>query len=103
MTTRGTGPGDQLDPREPAGAPGAGRGSKMLGGRAALVSSASTVLFFAVIAIIVVLAPGSEVVAERFFDPFHLRQSFLGTESEPSGARAFVLHVCRFPTSQVLT
>ena len=95
MTTRGTGPADTLEPSP-------GRGSKMLGGRAVLVSSVSTVLFFAVIAVIVVLAPGSEVVAERFFDPFHLRQSFLGTESEPSVARAFLLNVYMFTISEVL-
>ena len=61
MTTRGTGPGDKPGPAEPAGTPPprAGRGSKMLGSRAVLVSSTSTVLFFAVIVAIVVLAPGS--------------------------------------------
>lgn len=95
MTTRGTGPADTLEPSP-------GRGSKMLGGRAVLVSSVSTVLFFAVIAAIVVLAPGSEVVAERFFDPFHLWQSFLGTETEPSVARAFLLNVYMFTISEVL-
>jgi polar amino acid transport system permease protein len=95
MTTRGTGPADTLEPSP-------GRGSKMLGGRAVLVSSVSTVLFFAVIAAIVVLAPGSEVVGERFFDPFHLWQSFLGTETEPSVARAFLLNVYMFTISEVL-
>ena len=97
MTTRGTGPADTLEP-----SPGPGRGSKMLGVRAVLVSSASTVLFFAVIAAIVVLAPGSEIVAERFFDPFHLMQSLLGTESEPSVAAAFLLNVYIFAISEVL-
>jgi polar amino acid transport system permease protein len=104
MTTRGTGPGDQPDPREPAGAPspGAGRGSKMLGNRAVLVSSASTVLFFAVIAIIVVLAPGTEIVAERFFSPFHLWQSIVGTAGTPSVVGAFLLNVEIFMISEVL-
>jgi polar amino acid transport system permease protein len=95
MTTRGTGPADSLEPSP-------GRGSKMLGGRAVLVSSVSTVLFFAVIAVVVVLAPGSEIVAERFFDPFHLRQSFFGTESEPSVVGAFLLNVYIFTISEVL-
>ena len=95
MTTRGTGPADSLEPSP-------GQGSKMLGGRAVLVSSVSTVLFFAVIAVVVVLAPGSEIVAERFFDPFHLRQSLLGTESEPSVAGAFLLNVYIFTISEVL-
>src|SRR5918992_1338898 len=99
MTTRGIGPAD--DPQPPA-PPGSGRGSKMLGNRAVLVSSASTVLFFAAIAIIVVLAPGSEIVAERFFDPFHLKQSFLGTPSTPSVAGAFLLNVEIFAISEVL-
>src|SRR5918995_409872 len=58
MTTRGTGPADSLEPSPPRD-----RGSKMLGGRAVLVSSLSTILFFAVIAAIVVLAPGSDIVA----------------------------------------
>ena len=95
MTTRGTGPADSLEPST-------GRGSKMLGGRAVLVSSVSTILFFAVIAVVVVLAPGSEIVAERFFDPFHLKQSLLGTESEPSVAGAFLLNVYIFTISEVL-
>src|SRR5918998_4861093 len=104
MTTRGTGPGDQPDPREPAGAtsPRAERGSKMLGSRAVLVSSASTVLFFAVIAVVVVLAPGSEIVAERFFSPFHLWQSAVGTPSTPSVVGAFLLNVEIFAISEVL-
>jgi polar amino acid transport system permease protein len=104
MTTRGTGPADQPDPREPAGTPPprAGRGSKMLGGRAVLVSSASTVLFFAVIAVVAVFAPGSEVVAERFFSPFHLWQSAVGTPSTPSVVGAFLLNVEIFAISEVL-
>jgi polar amino acid transport system permease protein len=99
MTTRGTGPGDRLDPEEAS--PSLGRGSKMLGGRVVLVSSASTILFFAIIALIVVLAPGSGVVAERFFSPFHLRQSLLGTESTLSVAGAFLLNVEIFLISEV--
>jgi polar amino acid transport system permease protein len=95
MTTRGTGPADSLEPSP-------GRGSKMLGGRAVLVSSVSTVLFFAVIAVVVALAPGSEIVAERFFNPFHLRQSLFGTESEPSVVGAFLLNVYIFTISEVL-
>ena len=97
MTTRGTGPADSLEPSPPRD-----RGSKMLGGRAVLVSSLSTILFFAVVAAIVVLAPGSEIVAERFFNPFHLRQSFLGTESEPSVVGAFLLNVYIFVISEML-
>jgi polar amino acid transport system permease protein len=98
MTTRGTGPGDGLDPEAP---PSPGRGSKMLGGRAVLVSSASTILFFAVIALIVVLAPGSGIVAERFFSPSHLWQSIVGTQGTPSVVGAFLLNVEIFVISEV--
>ncbi len=97
MTTGGPGPADSLEPPSPRD-----RGSKILGGRGVLVSSISTVLFFAVIAALVVLAPGSEIVAERFFDPFHLRQSFFGTESEPSVVGAFLLNVYIFTISEAL-
>ncbi|MDQ3589777.1 MAG: amino acid ABC transporter permease [Actinomycetota bacterium] len=97
MTTKGTGPGDRLDPEEAS----QGRGSKMLGGRAVLVSSASTILFFAIIALIVVLAPGSGIVAERFFSPFHLWQSTVGTEGTPSVVGAFLLNVEIFVISEV--
>ncbi len=102
MTTRGTGPGESLEPAGPAGSPPTGRGSKMLGGRAFLVSTASTVLFFAVIAAVVVLAPGSEVVAERFFSPFHLWQSIVGTVGTPSVVGAFLLNVKIFVISEIL-
>ncbi len=90
MTTRGTGPADDPEPSVP---PSSGRGSRALGNRAVLVSSASTVLFFAIIAVVVALAPGSGVVAERFFSPFHLWRSLVGSESEPSVMGAFLLNV----------
>jgi polar amino acid transport system permease protein len=67
-----------------------------------LVSSASTVLFFAIIAVIVVLAPGSEIVAERFFSPQHLWQSLVGSEGNPSVLGAFLLNVKIFTVSEVL-
>src|ERR687898_578358 len=102
MTTRGIGPGGSRPPG-PAGTPSprSGRGSKMLGSRAVLVSSASTVLFFAVIAVIVVLSPGSEIVAERFFSPRHLWQSLIGSGSNPSVLGAFWLNVKIFMVSEV--
>jgi polar amino acid transport system permease protein len=66
-----------------------------------LVSSASTVLFFAAVALVVALAPGSGLVAERFFSPFHLWQSIRGTPSEPSVLGAFLLNVYIFAISEV--
>src|SRR5919199_4171360 len=95
MTARGTGPASFPGPSP-------GRGSKMLGGRAVLVSSVSTVLFFAAIAVVVVLAPGSRIVAQRFFSPFHIEQSILGTQSTPSVVGAFLLNVYIFTISEVL-
>jgi len=65
------------------------------------VSSASTVLFFAVIAVVVVLAPGSNVVAERFFSPSHLWQSLVGSEGNPSVLGAFLLNVQIFMVSEI--
>jgi polar amino acid transport system permease protein len=94
LTTRGTGPADSLEPSP-------GRGSKVLGNRAVLVSSASTVLFFAAIALLLALAPGSGLVAERFFSPFHLWQSIRGTPGEPSVLGAFLLNVYIFAISEV--
>ena len=82
-------------PRDP------GRGSRALGSRGVLVSSASTVLFFAIIAIVVVLAPGSGVVAERFFSPQHLWQSLVGSQGLPSVLGAFWLNVQIFMVSEV--
>ena len=59
-------------------------------------------LFFAIIAIVVVLAPGSGVVAERFFSPQHLWQSLVGSEGNPSVLGAFLLNVKIFTISEVL-
>jgi polar amino acid transport system permease protein len=78
-----------------------GRGSRILGNRGVLVSSASTVLFFAVIAVVVVFAPGSNVVAERFVSPQHLWQSLVGSEGNPSVLGAFLLNVQIFMVSEV--
>ena len=82
--------------------PSADRGSRALGNRGVLVSSASTVLFFAAIALIVALSPGSEVVAERFFTPQNLWQSLVGSTGNPSVLGAFLLNVKIFMVSEVL-
>ena len=97
MTTRGTGPAE-----DPAPSSGSGRGTKALGNRAVLVSSLSTVLFFAAVALVVVLAPGSGLVAERFFSPFHMWQSLRGTEGEPGVLGAFLLNIYIFTISEAL-
>ncbi|MDQ3658998.1 MAG: amino acid ABC transporter permease [Actinomycetota bacterium] len=95
MTLGGTGP-----PATPEPSPE--RGSRILGGRGVLISTASTVLFFAAITVFIALAPGSGLVAERFFSPFHLWRSLTGSESEPSVLSAFLLNVYIFAISEVL-
>ena len=74
----------------------------MLGNRAVLVSSASTVVFFALVSVALALSPGSGIVAERFFAWSHIRTAFLGTISTPSVASAFLLNVRMFLTAEVL-
>ena len=95
MTQGGPAAPGPTAPRDP------GRGSRALGSRGVLVSSASTVLFFAIIAVVVVLAPGSGVVAERFFSPQHLWQSLVGSQGLPSVLGAFWLNVQIFMVSEV--
>ncbi len=43
------------------------RGSRMLGGRGILVSTASTLVFLGVIVLVLATAPGTSIVVERFF------------------------------------
>jgi polar amino acid transport system permease protein len=74
----------------------------MLGGRAVLISTASTIVFFALIVVVIALAPGSELVGDRFFDWFHIRQSFFGTLSTPAVWSAFLLNVRIFMIAEVL-
>ena len=76
--------------------PPEGRGSRMLGNRAVLVSAASTIVFFVLLGVAISLAPGSDIVAERFFDWTHLKQAFVGTGGSPGVAEAFLLNVRMF-------
>jgi polar amino acid transport system permease protein len=55
----------------------------MLGGGAPVVSLASTLIFFGLVALIVSTAPGTDIVVERFFSPDDLARAF------PQVARAF--------------
>jgi polar amino acid transport system permease protein len=74
----------------------------MLGNRAVLVSTASTIVFFVVIAVIIVLSPGSAIVADRFFSWDHLKQATLGTGGAPSVVGAFLLNIRMFMIAEVL-
>jgi polar amino acid transport system permease protein len=77
------------------------RGSRLLGFRPVLVSTASTIIFFVVVAIVIALAPGSGLVAERFFSWHHIQQAFAGTATTPSVASAFLLNVQMFLIAEV--
>lgn len=79
----------------------AGRGSRMLGNRAVLVSAASTIVFFAIVGVVIALAPGSDIVAERFFDWTHLKQAFTGTGTSPGVAEAFLLNIRMFVIAEI--
>jgi polar amino acid transport system permease protein len=81
--------------------PTSGRGSRMLGNRAVLVSAASTIVFFAIIALVIALAPGSDIVGERFFNWEHLKQAFTGTEFSDGVAEAFLINVKMFVIAEV--
>jgi polar amino acid transport system permease protein len=74
----------------------------MLGRRAVLVSSVSTVLFFGLLALVVVLAPGSEEVANDFFSWEAMKEAFFGTPTTPSIWRAFLLNIRIFLIAEVL-
>jgi polar amino acid transport system permease protein len=91
-----SGPSRDLDPVG-AGSTGprSGRGSRMLGRRAVLVSTASTVVFFAVIAGAIALAPGSRLVGERFFSWTHIERA------APEVAEAFLLNIRMFVTAEI--
>ena len=73
----------------------------MLGTRGVLISTASTIVFFVLVVVAVALAPGSDVVAERFFDWTHLKDSFFGTDGSFSVAEAFLLNVRMFLIAEV--
>ena len=73
----------------------------MLGTRGVLISTASTIVFFALVALAVALAPGGDIVGERFLDWTHLKDSFFGTEGSKGVAEAFLLNVRMFLIAEV--
>jgi polar amino acid transport system permease protein len=76
----------------------------LLGNRAFLVSTSSTVVVFAVLVLVVVLAPGFRAVREGFLSLRDMRQSFFGVPGEglPPIWRGFLLNVEVFLVSEVL-
>ncbi len=71
-------------------------------GRAVLVSTASTVVFFVVLGLVFVLSPGFRPVRDAFFDWSAMKESFFGTRTEPAIWSAFLLNVKMFLIAEPL-
>jgi polar amino acid transport system permease protein len=80
------------------------RRSRLLGNRGFLISTASTIVFFAVLTVIVLAAPGFEAVRESFFNWDAMKESFFGVPEEglPGIGQAFLLNVRIFLIAEVL-
>jgi polar amino acid transport system permease protein len=79
------------------------RGSKLLGNRSFLVSTASTIVFFGAVLALVIFAPGFEAVRESFFNREAMRQAFFGVPRQglPSVGKAFLLNIKIFLIAEV--
>ena len=88
----------------PEALPGHDRRSRLLGNRAVLISTTSTIVFFGVLAIIVVSAPGFRAVRESFFNFEAMKESFFGVPEEglPGIGQALVLNIEVFLVAEVL-
>jgi polar amino acid transport system permease protein len=88
----------------PEALPGHDRRSRLLGNRGFLISTASTVVFFAVVTVILVAAPGFDAVRESFFDLEAMKESFVGVPEEglPGIGQAFLLNIRIFLIAEVL-
>jgi polar amino acid transport system permease protein len=94
---------DSIPGGPPSTAVSGTRGSKMLGDRrAVLASSVSTLVFFTVLGVILVMAPGSKEVAHDFFSWEAMKEAFMGTETTPSVATSFLKNVQMFLIAEVL-
>jgi polar amino acid transport system permease protein len=90
---------------EPPGALGKhNRGSRLLGNRGFLISTASTVVFFGVVTVIVVSAPGFAAVRESFFNLEAVKESLFGVPEEglPGIGPAFLLNIRVFLIAEAL-
>ena len=73
----------------------------MLGNRGVLVSSLSTVAFFALVTVVLLLAPGSKEVANDFFNWTAMKEAFFGTPTTEPIWEAFLLNVKMFLIAEV--
>ena len=74
----------------------------MLGRRGVLISTASTVVFFGALVVVIALSPGVQLVGERFFSFEDLVRSLQGTATSPSVLGAFWLNVRIFLTAEAV-
>jgi len=81
-----------VDPRVPAAG---SRGSRILGGRSALIAVLSSVIVFGVVALLILRSPGWPSIAEAFFDGAVFADAF------PKILRAFRLNVFMFLVAEV--
>jgi polar amino acid transport system permease protein len=84
--------------------PGHDRRARLLGNRGVLISTASTIVFFGVLVIIVVSAPGFRSVRESFFNLEAMKESFFGVPEEglPGIGQALLLNIEVFLVAEVL-
>jgi polar amino acid transport system permease protein len=80
------------------------RRARLLGNRAVLVSTASTIVFFAVVTVILVAAPGFDSVRESFFNLEAMKESFFGVPEQglPGIGQAFLLNIRIFLIAEIL-
>jgi polar amino acid transport system permease protein len=88
----------------PEALPGHDRRSRLLGNRGFLISTTSTIVFFAVVTVILVAAPGFDAVRESFFNLEAMKESFFGVPEEglPGIGQAFLLNIRIFLIAEVL-
>lgn len=88
-------------PEAPAGSPPQ-RGPKLF--RPFVVSTASALVFFALVTLVVVLSPGFDAVRQQFFSLHAMRASFFGVPGEglPPIWRGFLLNVQVFMIAEIL-
>lgn len=84
--------------------PGHDRRARMLGNRGVLISTASTIVFFGVLVVIVVSAPGFEALRASFFNLEAMKESFFGVPEErlPGIGQALLLNIEVFLVAEVL-
>ncbi len=78
------------------------RKSKAWGGRNAVISFASTILFLGAMVALFFAAPGSAQIREAFFQPEHLRRALVGSTFTPSVAAGFLTNIRLMLTAEVI-